>query len=56
MIVNERGRIVADAHENAVASADLDLTLAADKRMTLLADTFADRRPEFYGTLTEPTA
>jgi 5-aminopentanamidase len=33
--------------------ADIDLTLALDKRYTELADVFADRRPALYGGLSE---
>ncbi|MCU1529945.1 MAG: hypothetical protein JWP75_3708, partial [Frondihabitans sp.] len=53
-IVDELGWVVASVDENGVTTADLDLTLARDKTVTPLCDSFGDRRPELYGALTEP--
>jgi predicted amidohydrolase len=49
-IVTVDGWVAADAGEDGVARADLDLSLARDKTMTALADVFGDRRPDLYPT------
>lgn len=48
-IVDALGWVVAEEHEDGVAMADIDLTVARDKTLTPLADALADRRPELYG-------
>jgi predicted amidohydrolase len=54
-IVDENGWVVDVAGPGeGVAFAELDLTLARDKTLTLLGDAFGDRRPELYGALTAP--
>jgi predicted amidohydrolase len=53
-IVDEMGWVVASADENGITTADLDLTLARDKTVTPLCDSFGDRRPELYGEITTP--
>jgi predicted amidohydrolase len=47
-IISEAGWVVATAGQDAVATADLDLTLGRDKVLTERAHVFDDRRPEFY--------
>lgn len=53
-IVDEMGWVVASADATGTTTADLDLTLARDKTVTPLCDSFGDRRPELYGAITEP--
>jgi len=52
-IIDECGWVVSTAGEGNVAAADIDLTLGRNKVLTERAHTFRDRRPEFYGTVTE---
>jgi predicted amidohydrolase len=53
-IIDEMGWVVASADQQGVTTADLDLTLARDKTVTSLCDSFGDRRPELYGDLVAP--
>jgi 5-aminopentanamidase len=53
-IVDEMGWVVATANAQGITTADLDLTLARDKTVTPLCDSFGDRRPELYGEIVEP--
>jgi predicted amidohydrolase len=48
-IVGVDGWIAAESREPGLLSADIDLEVARDKRLTEHADAFADRRPGFYG-------
>jgi predicted amidohydrolase len=50
-IVGPDGWVLAESREPGLITADVDLTAALDKRYTELADAFADRRPEFYGSV-----
>lgn len=51
-VVDENGWVVATADSDGVVSADLDLSLSHDKRLSGLVDLFGDRRPELYGAVT----
>jgi predicted amidohydrolase len=51
-IVGADGWVAAESREPGLLSADIDLELALDKRLTEHADAFADRRPEMYGDVT----
>jgi predicted amidohydrolase len=51
-IINHNGEIVATANQDGIVTADLDLTLSRDKRISELNDSFGDRRPELYGAIT----
>jgi predicted amidohydrolase len=53
-IIDEHGWVVATADQHGVATADLDLSLSHDKRLSPLVDLFGDRRPELYGAVTAP--
>jgi predicted amidohydrolase len=53
-IINEQGWVIATVDDAGKVSADLDLTLSRDKRLTGLVDMFGDRRPELYGAVTAP--
>jgi predicted amidohydrolase len=53
-IIDEHGWVVATVDEHGAASADLDLSLSHDKRLSELVDLFGDRRPELYGAVTAP--
>jgi predicted amidohydrolase len=55
-IVGADGWVAAESREPGLLSADIDLELALDKRLTEHADAFADRRPEMYGDVTRPRA
>jgi predicted amidohydrolase len=50
-IVSPRGErlVYAGADEECVRTAEIDVALARDKRVTARNDLFADRRPEIYG-------
>jgi predicted amidohydrolase len=50
-IVGADGWVLAESREPGLITADVDLTAALDKHYTELADAFADRRPEFYGSV-----
>lgn len=52
-IVDPRGNVIFKARSNRVCLfvAEVDLSLAKDKRLMPLNDLFEDRRPEFYKTL-----
>ncbi len=52
-IINHNGWVVSTAGEGDIASAEIDLTLARNKQMAPMADAFGDRRPDFYGAVTE---
>jgi len=52
-IINEAGWVVATSGTHDVATADLDLRRAQHKELTHLAHVFGDRRPEFYGALSQ---
>jgi predicted amidohydrolase len=56
-IVDPRGRLLAaaGAADEAMTTADVDLALARDKRITPHNDRLADRRPECYGGAVAPT-
>ncbi len=51
-IVDPDGWAVAESRSPGMVSADVDLQLALDKRLTDRADVFGDRRPELYGAVT----
>ncbi len=53
-IVDEMGWVVASVDGQGITTADLDLTLARDKTITALCDSFGDRRPELYGEIIAP--
>ncbi len=55
-IVDENGWVLAAQTERGPARAAVDLTRSHDKSLTQLADVFADRRPELYGAVGQPTA
>ena len=50
-IVDAEGWARAETRDPGLITADLDLTVALDKRFTDLADAHADRRPELYGAV-----
>ncbi|MGX6447208.1 nitrilase-related carbon-nitrogen hydrolase [Patulibacter sp. S7RM1-6] len=50
-IVDHEGWVVAETTEEGAVTADLDLTLARDKRLTENAHLHGDRRPELYGSV-----
>jgi predicted amidohydrolase len=54
-IVSESGWVVAAQTGIGPARAVVDLTRSHDKGLTQLADVFADRRPELYGAVAQPT-
>jgi 5-aminopentanamidase len=54
--INQDGWVVATADAHGIVTADLDLSLSRNKRVTALVDAFGDRRPELYGIVTEPKA
>lgn len=47
-IIDQNGWLLTRSNEHSVATADVDLAAARDKRLTPLADVFTDRRPELY--------
>jgi predicted amidohydrolase len=47
-IVDAEGWVAGETRRQEMVVADVDLSLALDKRFTELADSFADRRPELY--------
>ena len=51
-LIDESGWVVATQTAEGSARADIDLTLARDKRLTDLCDALGDRRPELYRPLT----
>ena len=51
-IIDASGWVVATQTGVGPASADLDLAVARDKRLTDVCDALGDRRPELYGALT----
>jgi predicted amidohydrolase len=51
-IVGADGWVAAESRVPGLVTADVDLALALDKRLTDHADAFGDRRPELYGALT----
>lgn len=56
-IIDENGWVVATAGAgDGAATAELDLTRADDKALTVLAHALEDRRPELYATLTAPNS
>ncbi len=55
-IVGADGWVRAESREPGLLMADVDCAAARDKRLTDHADLFADRRPEFYGSLGAATA
>ncbi len=55
-IIDEHGWVVATADAAGIASADLDLSLSHDKRLSELVDLFGDRRPDLYGAVTAAKA
>ena len=50
--IDASGWVVATQTGVGPASADLDLAVTRDKRLTDLCDALGDRRPELYGALT----
>jgi predicted amidohydrolase len=48
-IVDAEGWVAGETRQQEMLVADVDLSVALDKRFTELADSFADRRPELYG-------
>lgn len=52
-IINSDGWVAAESRDRGMVLVDLDLGAALDKRVTDNADLFTDRRPEFYGAVTE---
>jgi predicted amidohydrolase len=50
-IVGPDGWVAAESRTPGLILADVDLGAALDKRRTELADAFADRRPDFYGSV-----
>jgi predicted amidohydrolase len=54
-IIDEAGWIRATPDGGGLALAELDLALARTKSLTDLADVMADRRPELYGTVAQPS-
>ena len=55
-IIDQDGWVRAAQPGIGPAAAELDLTRSRDKRYTGLADAFADRRPDLYGAVTQPSA
>jgi 5-aminopentanamidase len=55
-IIDQAGWLVARQAQAGPASADVELSLARDKRWTELAHALSDRRPELYGELTKEAA
>jgi predicted amidohydrolase len=53
-IIDEQGWVVAETTREEAVAADLDLTLAREKRVTENAHLQDDRRPELYGAVGEP--
>ena len=53
-LIDETGWVIATQTEEGPAWAEIDLTLARDKRLTALCDAFGDRRPELYRPLSAP--
>jgi predicted amidohydrolase len=53
-IVDSHGWVVGTADAAGIVTADIDLALSRDKRMSEMVDVFGDRRPELYGALTAP--
>jgi predicted amidohydrolase len=51
-VVGADGWVAAESRIPGLVTADVDLDLALDKRLTDHADAFGDRRPELYGALT----
>jgi predicted amidohydrolase len=52
-IVGADGWVAGENRRPGPLYAEVDLELARDKRFTELADAFADRRPELYGSVTD---
>jgi predicted amidohydrolase len=50
-IVGAEGWVLAESREPGLLTAEVDLSAALEKRYTPLADAFADRRPDFYGSV-----
>jgi predicted amidohydrolase len=50
-IVGADGWVLAESREPGQITAEVDLAAALDKHYTELADAFADRRPDFYGSV-----
>jgi predicted amidohydrolase len=53
-LIDEAGWVIARQTEEGLATAEIDLALARDKRLTDLCDALGDRRPELYRALTAP--
>jgi predicted amidohydrolase len=53
-IIGADGWVLAESRAPGLVSAEVDLELALEKRLTDHADAFADRRPELYGALARP--
>jgi predicted amidohydrolase len=51
-LIDESGWVIATQTAEGPASAEVDLALSKDKRMTDYCDALGDRRPELYGPLT----
>ena len=51
-IVDPEGWVAAESPDPGLISADVDLAMALDKRLTDRADVFGDRRPELYAAVT----
>ena len=53
---DESGWVIASQTADGPARAEIDLTLARDKRLTDLCDALGDRRPELYRPLSATSA
>jgi predicted amidohydrolase len=55
-IISHDGWVLAAQTGRGAAIADVDMTAGRDKQLTELSNALADRRPELYGQLSEPSA
>lgn len=53
-IIDQNGWVVSTAGSNPSATAEMDLVVGRNKALTEQAHLFTDRRPAFYGALTDP--